>query len=104
MHRWHLANGWVGIGYHFFVSKDGKVYQGRPINTIGAHCSGHNSHSIGICAEGDFTYDKMGKTQKQAIVKLIGYCKSRYPQAAVVGHKELGVTGCPGDNYPSYRT
>ena len=22
IHRWHLANGWAGIGYHFFVRKD----------------------------------------------------------------------------------
>ena len=25
IHSWHLANGWVGIGYHFFVRKDGSV-------------------------------------------------------------------------------
>ena len=30
IHSWHLANGWVGIGYHFFVRKDGSVYRGRP--------------------------------------------------------------------------
>ena len=23
IHRWHLNNGWSGIGYHFFVRKDG---------------------------------------------------------------------------------
>lgn len=21
VHQWHLANGWTGIGYHFFVRK-----------------------------------------------------------------------------------
>ena len=25
IHRWHLANGWCGIGYHFFVRKDGDL-------------------------------------------------------------------------------
>ena len=54
VHRWHLQNGWVGIGYHFFVRKDGSVYRGRPENAIGAHTVGYNSVSIGICFEGNF--------------------------------------------------
>lgn len=37
VHQWHLANGWTGIGYHFFVRKDGTVYRGRPEDTVGAH-------------------------------------------------------------------
>ena len=28
IHRWHLANGWAGIGYHFFVTKEGLVALG----------------------------------------------------------------------------
>ena len=28
IHQWHLANGWAGIGYHFFVRKDGRIYRG----------------------------------------------------------------------------
>ena len=23
---WHKANGWAGIGYHFFVRKNGEIY------------------------------------------------------------------------------
>lgn len=37
VHQWHLANGWTGIGYHFFVRKEGTVYRGRPEDTVGAH-------------------------------------------------------------------
>ena len=33
IHQTHLANGWSGIGYHFYVRKDGSVYLGRPIDT-----------------------------------------------------------------------
>ena len=36
IHQWHLANGWAGIGYHFFVRKDGRIYRGRPEDTVGA--------------------------------------------------------------------
>ena len=52
IHQWHLARGWSGIGYHYFIKKDGTVQQGRPLNKRGAHCKGKNFHSIGICLEG----------------------------------------------------
>ena len=48
IHRWHIDNGWSGIGYHFFVRKDGTVYEGRPIDKVGAHAYNYNSISIGI--------------------------------------------------------
>ena len=35
IHRWHLDNGWIGIGYHYYVRKDGSVWRGRPEDTIG---------------------------------------------------------------------
>ena len=25
VNRWHLERGWTGIGYHFYIRKDGKV-------------------------------------------------------------------------------
>ena len=42
IHAWHLGNGWSGIGYHFLVRKDGSVYRGRPVDTVGAHTYGKN--------------------------------------------------------------
>ena len=53
IHSWHVSNGWTGIGYHFFVRKDGTIYRGRPLDVVGAHVQGMNSCSIGICAEGE---------------------------------------------------
>ena len=40
------------IGYHFYLTRDGEIHRGRPLDKIGAHCQGHNRHSIGICYEG----------------------------------------------------
>ena len=48
-HACHLNNGWAGIGYHYYITKDGTIWEGRPDNTVGAHASGGNSDSIGIC-------------------------------------------------------
>lgn len=40
------------IGYHYYITRDGRVHPGRPLSQEGAHCFGHNRHSIGICYEG----------------------------------------------------
>ena len=66
IHRWHKQRGWSGAGYHFLVRKDGSVYRLRPEKYIGAHASGNNSDSIGICFEGDFQGETMGAAQKKS--------------------------------------
>lgn len=99
--RWHKQNnGWAGIGYHFYVRKDGKIYRGRPLNTWGAHVYGKNDVSVGICAEGDYTTEQMPQAQKTAIAELLDYLKAEYPSAKIVGHYEIGASSCPGANYP----
>ena len=100
--EWHKANGWIGIGYHFFVRKNGEIYRGRPIWALGAHVQGKNNVSVGICAEGDY-HDKdkvMPEAQKKSIKELIAYLKKDYPSAKIVGHGEIGSSSCPGKYYP----
>ena len=47
IHNYHkITNGWAGIGYHFYVRKDGKIYEGRPVEYVGAHATNNNSDSI----------------------------------------------------------
>ena len=100
--EWHKSNGWAGIGYHFFVRKDGSIYEGRPLWALGAHVQGKNNVSVGICAEGDYhNHDKiMPQAQKSAIKQLIAYLKGLYPNAEIVGHGEIGESNCPGRYYP----
>ncbi len=50
--RWHLQRGFRDIGYHFLVLLDGTIQQGRPLAEAGAHCTGHNANSIGVCYVG----------------------------------------------------
>ena len=102
IHRWHLSNDWTGIGYHFFVRKDGSIYRGRPLWALGAHVQGMNNRSVGICAEGDYhNKDKvMPEAQKKAIKELLKYLKGIYPDAEIVGHREIGDSNCPGRHYP----
>lgn len=100
-HQGHLNQGWTGIGYHFYVTKDGTVYEGRPINAVGAQVSNYNSISLGICAEGNYdTESSMPEKQLRSIAELLEHVKNIYPSAQIVGHKELGATACPGRYYP----
>ena len=36
----HLARGFRGIGYHFYVTKDGVLHETRPMSEVGAHALG----------------------------------------------------------------
>lgn len=100
VHRWHINNGWAGIGYHFFVRKDGSVYRGRPEKTVGAHASGANSDSIGVCFEGDYMYESMPQAQINAGKEVVAYLKGKYGISTVQGHRDVNATACPGNNFP----
>lgn len=100
IHNYHKNKGWAGIGYQYYVRKDGSVYRGRPENMAGAHCPGVNSTSIGICAEGNFNEEIMSEVQKQSIIELVKDIKSRYNIKWIKGHREILATSCPGANFP----
>ena len=69
--------GGAGIGYHYYITKDGTIWEGRPDNTVGAHASGGNSDSIGICFEGDYDVERtMPDAQKKAGKELVYHRKT----------------------------
>ena len=106
VHNLHRnINKWSGIGYHFYIEKDGNIYTGRPIGTIGAHCKGHNHYSIGICFEGDFENEHMNDLQIKAGQELIQMIKNLYPDINICTHGEAWGqnTSCAGKNFPKDR-
>ena len=101
IHNYHKnTNGWAGIGYHFYVRKDGSIYKGRDVEFVGAHASGSNSDSIGICFEGNFNEETMNDAQKQAGKELVAYLKNKYNINTVQAHRDVCATSCPGDKFP----
>jgi N-acetyl-anhydromuramyl-L-alanine amidase AmpD len=100
IHHWHLGNGWQGCGYHYFINKNGEIYQGRPDNAIGSHAKNYNSTSIGICFQGDFEKEIPTQTQIDAGLELIEYLKNKYNIKKIKGHGELMSTSCPGKLFP----
>ena len=99
--QWHLQRGFSDIGYHYVIYRDGSVHIGRDESIIGAHCTGHNTNSIGVCYIGGCASD--GKTpkdtrtteQKQSLVKLLKELKTKYPQASIHGHRDFSSKACP---------
>lgn len=74
--EWHLQRGFTDIGYHYVITLDGTIQEGRDIRTIGAHCSGHNTGSIGICYIGGLDENGKGKDtrtteQRQSLFQLV---------------------------------
>lgn len=100
IHNGHVSNGWSGIGYHFYVRKDGSVYRGRPIDTVGAHCTNYNSYSVGVCFEGNFETECMSNLQIKSGQEIISHLKTLFPNAVIKKHKDFNNTVCPGKNFP----
>lgn len=97
----HLNKGWCMIGYNYYIRKDATVWEGRPVDAIGAHCYGQNATSIGICFEGNFMTDQMSDAQYNAGVELCRYLMQKYPNIKEIGgHKKYCATDCPGCNFP----
>lgn len=102
--QWHLQRGFTDIGYHYVIYRDGSVHVGRPEGVSGAHCTGHNTISIGVCyiggcaSDGKTPKDTRTETQKAALVKLLSELKKKYPKAKVYPHYKFAAKACPSFN------
>ena len=105
--QWHKARGWKGCGYHFVILQNGHIQVGRPIAEIGAHCHGHNAHSIGIAYVGGLMNGKPADTrtpeQIKSMVSLIEDLIKEFPTiVAVRGHNEYSSKACPCFNVQAF--
>lgn len=99
--RWHKQRGFKKIGYHYVIYRDGTYHAGRAESEVGAHCTGHNKNSIGVCYIGGCASD--GKTpkdtrtvaQKTALEALLRTLKAKYPNASIRGHRDYANKACP---------
>lgn len=109
--QWHLQRGFSDIGYHFVIYRDGSIKEGRNVNTVGAHCTGHNSNSIGICyiggcdASGKIAKDTRTDAQKKSLVKLVKDLMIKYglSKSQIHGHYEFANKACPSFKIESFK-
>lgn len=99
--RYHRSLGWMGCGYHYVIPTDGILEPGRPEEMVGAHCKGHNRHSIGVCYVGGLSKDGQPadtrtEAQRATLRALLEDLHRRYPKALIVGHRDLDPRkACP---------
>ena len=93
--------GFCDIGYHFYITRDGEICQGRPLEKVGAHCRDHNTHSIGICYEGGLDMagrpkDTRTLAQRASLLGLLRELRKIFPKTLIVGHHDLNpMKECP---------
>lgn len=100
--RWHREKGYLTIGYHFVIRRNGTVETGRAIGEIGAHTIGHNADSVGICmvggtntagkAENNFTPDQWATLE--SIVRDLRL-QFDIDRDSIHGHREFAPKDCP---------
>jgi N-acetylmuramoyl-L-alanine amidase len=104
--RWHKKRGWSGIGYHFFIKRGGLIEIGRPIEKQGAHTSGLNKNSIGICYAGGVKEERGedgkwdaddNRTSEQiaSLLTLLRLLKKIFPEATIHSHRDFAAKACP---------
>ncbi|SHJ63335.1 N-acetylmuramoyl-L-alanine amidase [Clostridium cavendishii DSM 21758] len=97
----HKKRGWAGIGYHFYIRKDGTIYRGRPENAVGAHAPGVNDKAFGIAVEGNLNNEKLTPQQMKSLIALSRYLMKKYNIKDLKRHKDVKpTTECPGANFP----
>ena len=119
------GNGWNDIGYNFLVDRFGTIYEGRyggiDRNVVGAHALGFNTGSVGIALLGTYGDAKPTRAAQERshdllawrldlahvdpprLLTFISGGSERYRPSipvllsAVSGHRDTGLTECPGD-------
>lgn len=103
--RWHTdpkpkGRGWSDVGYHYYIKLNGKLQIGRPIERSGAHCSGRNKNSVGVCFEGgkDQTGEKWNNPTTEQFHTFKGlktYLFLLFGEVKISGHYEYSSKSCP---------
>lgn len=108
--KWHKERKFSCIGYQYVIYRDGTIHQGRPEETVGAHCTDYNSISVGVCYIGGT--DKNGKAkdtrtkeQKETLYELVEYLLKKYNLRItdVYGHRDFANKACPSFSTQQFR-
>lgn len=101
--RWHRERGFLMIGYHKVIRRDGTIEDGRPEHLMGAGVSGYNDVSYhivlvgGKAEEGGWETNYTG-AQFDSLRSLIRQKLIQYPDSTLMGHTDFPrhTKKCPG--------
>ena len=115
---------WGDIGYNFLIDQHGNIYQGRnnpwlySRDTQAGHAYGANSASFGVSLMGQFHSEASSPAPGHPALEAIGSLErliawrfkeynldplgsasiNNYWAKRICGHRDVGITACPGDN------
>lgn len=123
----HVAgNGWNDIGYNYLIDPNGVIYEGRAggDGVIGAHFSGVNTGTMGVCLVGTFSSQPPSGAAVDSLKRLLGWQAEQWKLDAsgqtlhaasgltlntISGHRDAGLsprasgtTECPGNVLYTY--
>lgn len=90
-------NGWEDIGYHYVIPSEGHFQVGRDKKYVGAHASGKNKDSIGVCLIGDFRFYEPTEGQIEECLKLYHELCRYYGKNLIIDFHRKNVNPCPGE-------
>lgn len=105
----HGKNGWPGMSYHYYIHRDGSIYQVNKHEWV-TWIDGINWDAIGIVMTGYFHPDVNNAptdAQLRAFRELVDELSTKHPefpasQKDVYAHRERAATACPGDRFYPY--
>ena len=91
--------------YHFIITPDGTIYEGRDYHYMGETNTKYNplGHLL-ICCEGNYDLQKPSDKVLKSIEDLMAWAASTFnvPLTDIRGHYQLADTDCPGTNLKKY--
>lgn len=86
--------GWKNPGYHYFIEADGNIVSLLRESAISNGVQGYNSTSINVAYAGGIdskgkAVDNRTEAQKSSLIKLLTELKDRYPEAKIMGHRDI---------------
>lgn len=105
----HKAEGWPGMSYHYYIHRDGTIYQVNKHEWV-TWVDSINWDCIGIVLNGYFHPSVNNQPTKEQLISLralLDNLSTQHPefpadQSGVYGHRERFATACPGDNLFGY--
>ena len=96
-----LKPAWFDIPYHYYISVDGKIGEGREIEYAGDTNTEYDpaGHAL-IVVEGSFGTDEPTKEQVASLKAMVVWLSKIYKVQGdkLKGHNDYATTGCPGEN------
>lgn len=86
--------GWRNPGYHVVITPDGKCHQLLDYEKVSNGVQGYNSTSINVAYMGGIdangkAVDNRTEAQKASLVKLLKELRGHYPNAQILGHRDI---------------